>query len=102
MIQAAAVATSAPAWPADRRGAAAAMSYRELRNFKEIMCTLGYPRLISIENFKQPHFELVADILVWLCRRCAASPRDRDRRLCAAARGASTRGCAGTTKRWRS
>lgn len=29
-----------------------AMSYRELRNFKEIMCTLGYPRLISIENFR--------------------------------------------------
>ena len=45
------------------------MSYRELRNFKEIMCTLGYPRLISIENFKVPHFELVADILVWLCQR---------------------------------
>ena len=45
------------------------MSYRELRNFKEIMATLGYPRLISIENFKVPHFELVADILVWLCHR---------------------------------
>jgi hypothetical protein len=45
------------------------MSYRELRNFKEIMCALGYPRLISIENFKVPHFELVADILVWLCHR---------------------------------
>lgn len=45
------------------------MSYRELRNFKEIMATLGYPRLISIENFKVPHFELVADILTWLCRR---------------------------------
>lgn len=45
------------------------MSYRELRNFKEIMCTLGYPRLISIENFKVPHFELVADILQWLCHR---------------------------------
>eukprot|EP00316_Scyphosphaera_apsteinii_P011808 CAMPEP_0119321744 /NCGR_PEP_ID=MMETSP1333-20130426/56313_1 /TAXON_ID=418940 /ORGANISM="Scyphosphaera apsteinii, Strain RCC1455" /LENGTH=429 /DNA_ID=CAMNT_0007328787 /DNA_START=94 /DNA_END=1383 /DNA_ORIENTATION=+ len=45
------------------------MSYRELRNFKEIMCTLGYNRLISIENFKTPHFELVADILVWLCHR---------------------------------
>ena len=45
------------------------MSYRELRNFKEIMCTLGYPRLISIENFKVPHFELVADILIWLCNR---------------------------------
>lgn len=45
------------------------MSYRELRNFKEIMATLGYPRLISIENFKVPHFELVADILMWLCHR---------------------------------
>jgi len=43
------------------------MSFRELRNFKEIMCTLGYPRLISIENFKVPHFELVADILIWMC-----------------------------------
>ena len=32
------------------------MSFRELRNFKEMMCTLGYPRLISIENFKVPHF----------------------------------------------
>ena len=45
------------------------MSFRELRNFKEIMATLGYPRLISIENFKVPHFELVADVLVWLCHR---------------------------------
>jgi len=45
------------------------MSYRELRNFKEIMCTLGYPRLISIENFKVPNFVLVADILTWLCHR---------------------------------
>ena len=43
--------------------------HQQLRNFKEIMCTLGYPRLISIENFKQPHFELVADILLWLCHR---------------------------------
>ena len=45
------------------------MSYRELRNFKEILTVLGYPRLISIENFKTPHFELVADILIWLCQR---------------------------------
>ena len=45
------------------------MSFRELRNFKEIMATLGYPRLISIENFKVPHFELVADALEWLCHR---------------------------------
>ena len=52
------------------------MSYRELRNFKEIMTCLGYPRLISIENFKQPHFELVADCLVWLVNR-RAHPRLR-------------------------
>ena len=45
------------------------MSFRELRNFTELMRALGYPRLISIENFKVPHFELVADILVWLCHR---------------------------------
>ena len=45
------------------------MSFRELRNFKEIMATMGYPRLISIENFKVPHFELVADALEWLCHR---------------------------------
>eukprot|EP00965_Chrysotila_dentata_P019549 649618-Pleurochrysis_carterae.AAC.3 len=49
------------------------MSFRELRDFKEIMCALGYPRLISIENFKNPHFELVADVLVWLCRRFASA-----------------------------
>ena len=41
------------------------MSYRELRNFCEIMRQLGYPRPISIENFKLPNFELVADILYW-------------------------------------
>ena len=60
-------AGSAP--PVLLASAAAAMSFRELRNFKEIMATLGYPRLISIENFKVPHFELVADALEWLCHR---------------------------------
>ncbi|KAL1523188.1 hypothetical protein AB1Y20_018141 [Prymnesium parvum] len=45
------------------------MSYRELRNFKEIMATLGYPRLISIENFKVPNFDLVKEVLLWLCKR---------------------------------
>lgn len=45
------------------------MSYRELRNFTEIMKTLGYQRLISVENFRTPNFELVADILFWLVRR---------------------------------
>lgn len=45
------------------------MSYRELRNFCEIMRSLGYPRLISMENFRKPNFELVADVLYWLTLR---------------------------------
>lgn len=45
------------------------MSFRELRNFTEIMRSLGYPRLISMENFRQPNFELVADSLHWLVTR---------------------------------
>ena len=45
------------------------MSFRDLRNFTEIMRTLGYPRLISVENFRSPNFELVADILYWLVHR---------------------------------
>lgn len=45
------------------------MSYRELRNFCEYMRVLGYPRIISIENFKKPNFELVAEILYWLAHR---------------------------------
>lgn len=44
------------------------MSYRELRNFTEIMRSLGYPRLISMENFRKPNFELVADILYWMVK----------------------------------
>lgn len=44
------------------------MSYREIRNFTEIMRALGYPRLISMENFRNPNFELVADILHWMIR----------------------------------
>ena len=45
------------------------MSYRELRNFTEMMQTLGYPRLISFENFRNPNFPLVAEILFWLIKR---------------------------------
>jgi clusterin-associated protein 1 len=30
---------------------------------------LGYPRIISIENFRRPNFELVADILYWLAQK---------------------------------
>jgi len=45
------------------------MSFRELRSFTEIMKSLGYPRLISMENFRLPNFELVADCLYWLVQR---------------------------------
>ena len=44
------------------------MSFRELRNFTEMMRSLGYPRLISMENFRKPNFELVADILYWMVK----------------------------------
>jgi clusterin-associated protein 1 len=44
------------------------MSYRELRNFTEVLRQLGYPRLISLENFRKPNFELVADLLYWMVK----------------------------------
>lgn len=45
------------------------MAYREVRDFCEIMRSLGYSRVISLENFRTPNFELVADILYWLALR---------------------------------
>ncbi|KAI1896221.1 hypothetical protein AGOR_G00092570 [Albula goreensis] len=45
------------------------MSFRDLRNFTEMMRALGYPRLISMENFRSPNFTLVAEILIWLVKR---------------------------------
>ncbi|XP_044836094.1 clusterin-associated protein 1 isoform X2 [Mauremys mutica] len=45
------------------------MSFRDLRNFTEMMRALGYPRLISMENFRTPNFMLVSEMLLWLCRR---------------------------------
>lgn len=45
------------------------MSYRELVNFCEMMRCLGYHRPISMENFRTPNFELVADLTDWLLRR---------------------------------
>lgn len=46
-----------------------AMSYRELRNFTEMMRALGYPRPISMENFRKPNFELVSDLLYWMVKK---------------------------------
>lgn len=57
------------------------MSYRDLRNFTEMMRSLGYPRLISMENFRQPNFSLVSEILTWLVDRydpLAGLPTDTD------------------------
>mmetsp|Transcript_6453 Transcript_6453/g.7676 ORF Transcript_6453/g.7676 Transcript_6453/m.7676 type:complete len:358 (-) Transcript_6453:590-1663(-) len=45
------------------------MSYRELRNFAEHMRALGYQRLVSVENFRVPNFELVASVLYWMVKR---------------------------------
>lgn len=38
-------------------------------DFTEMMRALGYPRLISMENFRTPNFTLVAEILIWLVKR---------------------------------
>lgn len=45
------------------------MSFRELRTFTETMRMLGYERTISVESFRTPNVELVADIMYWLVRR---------------------------------
>ena len=34
-----------------------------------IMRTLGYPRIITMDNFRTPNFELVADMLYWMAER---------------------------------
>ncbi|XP_076439962.1 clusterin-associated protein 1-like isoform X2 [Babylonia areolata] len=44
------------------------MSFRDLRNFTEMMRALGYHRLISMENFRTPNFPLVAEVLQWLVK----------------------------------
>lgn len=38
-------------------------------DFTEMMRVLGYPRLISLSNFRHPNFPLVAEILIWLVHR---------------------------------
>lgn len=45
------------------------MSFRELRNLTEMMRALGYPRPISMENFRKPNFELVSDMLYWMVKK---------------------------------
>ena len=45
------------------------MSFREVRTLKDICETVGYPRLVSMEGFRRPNFELVADMLEFFCKR---------------------------------
>ncbi|XP_034526374.1 clusterin-associated protein 1 isoform X2 [Ailuropoda melanoleuca] len=40
-----------------------------LQNFTEMMRALGYPRHISMENFRTPNFGLVSEVLLWLVKR---------------------------------
>ncbi|KAG8461012.1 hypothetical protein KFE25_010763 [Diacronema lutheri] len=49
------------------------MSHRELRNLTEMLRALGYPHLVSMQSFRTPNFELVADILHWLVERYDSS-----------------------------
>jgi len=34
---------------------------------------LSYPRLISMENFRQPNFRLVAELMTWLVKQYNSS-----------------------------
>uniref|UniRef100_A0A0N4ZGJ2 Clusterin-associated protein 1 n=1 Tax=Parastrongyloides trichosuri TaxID=131310 RepID=A0A0N4ZGJ2_PARTI len=42
------------------------MSYRDLRDATEILRSLGFPRVVSIDNFRTPNFGLLAEILEWM------------------------------------
>eukprot|EP00051_Salpingoeca_urceolata_P016751 m.224277 g.224277 ORF g.224277 m.224277 type:complete len:212 (-) comp18768_c0_seq4:2346-2981(-) len=45
------------------------MSFRETRNLTEMLRSLGFPRQVSLENFRAPNFDLVAELLRWLAAR---------------------------------
>jgi len=45
------------------------MSFRECRSLCEMLRSLNYSRIVSLENFARPNFELVADILYWLAQK---------------------------------
>lgn len=42
------------------------MTYRELRQFTEIVRILGYPNPVGIDSFDTPNFGLMANLLHWL------------------------------------
>ena len=77
------------------------MSYRELRNFAELMRALGYQRLVSVENFRKPNFELVASALYWMVKRWVSPARRVAPRRAAPRRATTEEEAApvGTTRR---
>jgi clusterin-associated protein 1 len=42
------------------------MTFRERKQFAEIMRTLGYPKPVGIDSFDSPNFGIMADLLQWL------------------------------------
>uniref|UniRef100_A0AC35UF06 Clusterin-associated protein 1 n=1 Tax=Rhabditophanes sp. KR3021 TaxID=114890 RepID=A0AC35UF06_9BILA len=42
------------------------MSYRDLRDATEILRALGFSRIVSIDNFRAPNFQLIGEILEWM------------------------------------
>ena len=42
------------------------MTYREIRQFTDIIRTLGYPHPVGIDSFDTPNFALMAQLLQWL------------------------------------
>lgn len=53
----------------EKEKAGESSTFRDIRYFCEMMRTLGYTRIISLDSFKKPNFELVAEILDWLVLR---------------------------------
>ncbi|CAF2029434.1 unnamed protein product [Rotaria magnacalcarata] len=45
------------------------MTYRDISHLCEMARVLSYPRLISMENFRQPNFRLVAELMTWLVKQ---------------------------------
>lgn len=50
---------------------------RVTKGFTEKLRVLGYPRLVSMESFRGPNFELTADILLWLVKTYKIIPKSR-------------------------
>ncbi|KAI8911039.1 Clusterin-associated protein-1-domain-containing protein [Gorgonomyces haynaldii] len=44
------------------------MSIREMKTVTERLRGLGYPKMVSMESFRTPNFEAMADILFWLAK----------------------------------